>query len=350
MDLTGGLSKEYLRNYDQMRKENPFFDPNPWNIHQQARVGDYIYSYNSAGDTLGKERVGGDNQVAAQPYPDSSGGYTGPSGPDLDKVRREVELGVKNIRQGGQSAFRDVGNQFETGARGLANTVRQGQQGIDIGRQNTAINRMRSIGDLVGTIRQGIQSGAVKLANMNALDSSGAEGIAKAYSTFGNRERGSIMNQAALQNRDFDIQQKNLNIEEQEKVRQLRVASDTETDRITRDVTNKLQALDLEAQNGGLTTRLEVDQLKRATVQGGIERLARLDKWLTGRLAEIKPMTSDQIEAAATRLNALGQIPANDLQYETAPGIEDGGGGLDGAPISQLPLFLRPPEEEEVVV
>lgn len=264
---------------------------------------------------------------------------------------RDAEIGRRggeiDIRKGsiigeGQSAFGDVYNSYDTQGRELANTIRLGQQGIDVGRQNTALNRMRSITDLVDNVRQGLQSGGVRLANMNALDSSGAEAMARAYSRFGTKQRGSIMNQAALKNEEFNRSQQNLDIQENEGVRRLGVFKQTETDRIGRSVLNQLRELDITAQGMGVGGRFQVEGEKQRVINEGVARLAEIDNYISQQRGAINPMDAEGIETEARRLNTLGALPANDFQYASSPGITQ---NQPLAPISQLPIFTRRRDE-----
>lgn len=254
-----------------------------------------------------------------------------------DNLVNQMRSSRDMITGSGRSAFADAGNEFDTGARGLVTKVRQGQRAIDMNRQNIALNKMRSISDLVGSIRQGLQSGSVKLSNMNALDSSGAEGMARAYSQFGTKQRGGIQNEAFLQNREQDLAQGDLDVEREEKARQLRLYKDTQTNKISRDVGDKLRVLDEEAAGQGLMERIEIDRLKNEVVSEGLARLQQIDAWLSSELGGIKAMSGDEVDATAFALQQGGAGPVGDgFSFESDPGIVGG-----TAPVVNLPIFTR---------
>lgn len=259
----------------------------------------------------------------------------------LAAAQANLEAGRDMVLSSGRFGLRELGNTFDTGARGLVTTVKNSQQDIDMAREGNALNRVRSINDIASMIRQGTQSFGVRLSNMNALDSSAAEAAARAFGMFGNKQRGSVQNQFALAGRDLDVQQGRLEEQETEGARQLRTAKDLEVDRIEREIVNQLKILDAEAQGAGLTTRLAIDELKNDVISEGVQRLNSLDQWLTQQLATIDPMTPEEIEASAYQLNqagATGSVPAYD--YSTSPLIDQSGGNI-GPGMVQLPLYTR---------
>lgn len=66
------------------------------------------------------------------------------------------------------------------------------QQSINQGVQNAELNRQIGIRDLSNTIRAGLNSGAISLGNANALDSSAALEMARAYGQYSDQQQNDI--------------------------------------------------------------------------------------------------------------------------------------------------------------
>lgn len=239
----------------------------------------------------------------------------------------------------------NAANSYNTGARTLFNTIQTGQTKINQERENAALNRMKSVNDLILQIRQGLQSGSVRLGNSNALDSSAAGAIAKAYGDYGGVQRGNIMSDEMLANRQADTEQGDLSKNKDETLRQLQTARDAALTSISTDVANKLQALDAQGQGAGIVGRMNIDAEKQKVVDAAHAQLQGVDDWIASTFPGITSESLDAANATANDLFQKGQVGTGGNPLADAPTVANNvGQGQDnlGAAISQLPLFLRP--------
>lgn len=211
------------------------------------------------------------------------------------------------IGASGDTAFNELYNSFNTGARSLVDTIRTGQLGIDRGRQNVELNKLNAVSGLNEQIRQGIQSGQIQLAAGNASDSSGREQLARAYAKIGAAQASDIYNEAALGNTDLDYDQDALDLQAAEGLRQLDVFKEEEKNRIGFEVENELLALEEQAADLGLGGQIQVQAMKQQIIDRGIQRLLEIDSFLQEGLGQIAPQSQGQIQAEAQRLRSVGR-------------------------------------------
>lgn len=224
-------------------------------------------------------------------------------GENINQINTDQDL----ISQSGQQAFNSVFNRYNTGARGLVDKVRTGQENIDRSRQNVELDKLNSLSGLSQQIRQGIQSGNIRLAAGNASDSSGADQLARAYQSVGTQQGNAIFNEAALGNRDIGFDQSELDLQASEGLRQLEVYKDEEKNKIGFDIENKLLALEEQAVGLGLNGQVEVQQMKDQIINEGIAQLLEVDNFLKQQMAGINPQGQDAIQAEAQQLRTLGR-------------------------------------------
>jgi len=283
----------------------------------------------------------------------SNGGYSGGTGASRSgyatnavadprvAIRAQAQRARDTAIGAGRNSFGDLNRGYQSGIDGLLQKLRVGQQGIDQGRENNALNRIRSLSDLRDSVRQGIQSGSVQLSNNNALDSSASEALAKGYGRFGTQQQGDILNEFALVNRDIDTQQSNLNLERDQGVRDLENYKLSQANQIGNSVYDRLAAISESALSQGVDGAVgDVNQLKQQIINEALSAIQGLDQQLRGNLGGIQALGQDAVEANAYKLaNAGGAaLPQNSFSYESAPGM---GPIQNGAPIAQFPMARR---------
>lgn len=146
-DLTNGLSQSYLASYNAQRQQTPGLDPNPYNVHSEAQIGDQIYSYNAAGDILGHRPAG---SGASAPAPVSSGGGGGAPAPVFNEAgARNTQIAIDQLPALLQAALEAEGTTFNNTLSGY--NAQEGQQrsthdkSITTNQQNYDSNFMDSI-------------------------------------------------------------------------------------------------------------------------------------------------------------------------------------------------------------
>jgi hypothetical protein len=241
-----------------------------------------------------------------------------------------------------RNSFGTLASGYQGGIDDLLQKIRTGQQGIDQSRENASLNKLRSLNDLKDSIRQGIQSGSVRLANGNALDSSAAEALAKGYGRFGTQQAGDVQNEYALANRDIDTNQSNLDYERESGLRNLENYKQQQAQQIGNSVYDRLAAIQDTAMSQGANGAVgDINAQKQQIINEALSQLQGLDQSLRGGVGGIQRLGQDQIDANAYNLLTAGgaALPANTFNYETAPGV---GAVQNGAPIAQYPLVRRP--------
>lgn len=248
--------------------------------------------------------------------------------------QRDASVGV--IQTGENQNFADAATSLTNQVNPFLNTVKAGQTAIDQSRENASLNRLSSIHDLLDSIRQGIVSFGVGLANRNASDSGAAEAGARAYALEGNKGYSQIEQGHALAMRGIDTNQSNFDTQNAETARQLHQSVTDNVNRITSDTQMRLEQLSADAAYAGLSP-LDVAGLRQQIIANGQAQLQAVDQSFTSRMSGITPEDAQAAEAKAYGLYSAGQPAPGGYAFTVAsPAI----GG--GAPISQtapLPIF-----------
>ncbi len=281
---------------------------------------------------------GGGGYVAPDPYARWGGqaGYTA--------KRSNYGATQGSYEAGARTGLRDVGNEYETKNNAFTDEVTQGQEGINSGLAGNQLNLRRSMEGIIRMIQQGIRSGGVALANMNAGSSGASDALARAYAKVGNQQTGDVRGDAALQEEELQKQQGALNLKRQQGEQSMGTWRDTETDRVKSDFGSKLQVLRSQADSEGLGDTVNtglVDQVLGEALQ----RLASIDQARTQKLSGVRQMTPDEIMKEAIRLDELGTV-GTPFSFE-GPDVRYGGSNAPQG--SDLPLFVKNKDQLAVV-
>lgn len=252
----------------------------------------------------------------------------------MQNLRNQLFQSRDNVLSSARDAFGGAYNRFNTQGRSLVDDIRTGQQAIDRSRQNTELQKLNSLSGLADALRTGIRSGQTELAGLNALDSSAADMMARAYANIGTQQRSDIFNQAALGQREIGFEQDALDRQRAEGLRQLNVFKDEEKNRIGSDVERKLQALNIEAAQAGIGGIENIAALRQQVIDEGIARLREVDNFVQERLGGINPQAQAAYQAEANRLRTIGR-PEGGFNF----------GNLRAQapnPAGQLPVLGRP--------
>jgi len=258
-----------------------------------------------------------------------------------DKVRKSTLTSQAGYRDAATQQGTDVRNKYQADVQKFLATIQNGQDDINSGKANNALNLRRSMSNIAGGIRQGIKSGGVQLANMNATDSGAADAMARAYAQMGNQQAGDANNEAALKFGELDTTQVKLNRDRDEGVQGFDREREAEVSRIRGDLRNKLAALDAQAAAEGVNGVVDMG-IVDAVVNQAVSQLAAVDSMRQRRLGAVKALGMDQVNQRAAEMDSAGM-------EGTAPfaagneGIAFGVSGESpmGAATSQLPQYAR---------
>lgn len=259
----------------------------------------------------------------------------------VNNIIKQVQVGQAGIQQGGQTQIRDITNSYSQNNRNTVQNIKSGQTAINRTRENTALNLRRGMAGIVNSIRQGLRSGAVQLANMNASDSGASEALARAYSRLGNTQVGDIRNQAFLENRDTDLQQQQLDQTRSNALADFKTYRDTEVDRISSSLLNQLQVLDANAQAQGVNGKVNFG-IRDTLINEAIAKLNQIDQQTSAALSGVRASTPQEIAAAAIQLDAAGAAGGNPFSYQvpTSGSVSPAYSSVGG-----LPIYYRRDEQ-----
>jgi hypothetical protein len=242
-------------------------------------------------------------------------------------------------------AARASGGKINESILSLIDQLRSGQSSIDNDAVNNELAKLQGFSGVQGMVGRGINAGQTMIGNMNAGDSSAAEGIARAYGEIGNREMRNVNNQYEMGNREVDIAQQNL---EQQKIGQMRGITNSKEDHINNIVmsaSEKLAALDADMLQADMPTRIALDQEKQAVKAQVMAELQKYDSMLQEQVAGVKGTTADQRRAEAAKLQSKG-FDLGDQAFDftsQVPGQLQGTGPFT----SGLPIFTNRFRQED---
>lgn len=265
----------------------------------------------------------------------------------FNALQEGINSTQQGYKKGAQTSLRDVGNEYDQKTRNFLNTIEAGQGEINRGGAQNQLNLRQSMQNIIRGIQQGVRSGGVALAGVNAMDSGAADAMGRAYAKVGNQQTGEARGEAAGVFEELQRSQGALNRQKDEGISDIDTWGDTETDRVKSDLSTKLSLLQADAQSKGLGG---VDmKMVDAVVGEAVGRLAQIDQTRQQRLGGIKQWTPEQIMQEAIRMEQQGAV--GNAFSVTGPEVNynGNGGGLKGAPMGQLPIYVRNRDEQAQV-
>lgn len=297
----------------------------------------------SSGGGGGGSGSGGGGGSTASGDSGVSAAASNPYDPQQQAFINTLGGAIQNIQQSGNEAFSSAGRGLSGSADALYNKVSTGQKSINTSRENNELNRINGIQDIVNFVRQGLQSGATRLANANALESSAAPALARAYGQIGNSKVRNVNNQAFLQNRNIDTQQQNLDLQRAQGLIDWHRQRDEVVSNIASQVRQQLAQLDQQGASLSLPGRVAVDQQKQAIIDSGQATINQIDQALQNRINTVQAESPDAVRAAAAKLRTAGYNTGSSFDTGLANiGVTSTNNGGSGPPLSQLPLFVSP--------
>lgn len=301
----------------------------------QTPSGGYVLGANTQGaGNGGSAPAGGGGGAPADPYARWGGqaAFNAQKGAFVNKSG--------DYREEASSSLRDKGNTYDQTTRDWLNSVEDTQGGLNRRSGQNALNLRTSMANIVRGIQDGIKSGNVMLAGMNALSSGAAEAIARAYAKVGNRQTGEARGQAAQEDEAIALEQANLGRTISDKTKDLDTYRDTELGRVRSDFSSKLRGVQDSANAGGYGSVVDMNVVDQV-LNEAIGRMAQIDQMRQQRLGGIKAWTPEQIMEEAIRMENAGQ--AGNAFTVNGADVNYAGGGTptNGAPVSNLPIYLK---------
>lgn len=257
-----------------------------------------------------------------------------------------------NVKQGGyegDARSTAQGNRmtYNNNAQDFVTNIRTGQNTINSGRINNALNLRRSMASIASGIRDGIRSGAVNLSNMNAMDSGASEAMARAFAKQGNDQAGSVNNDAQLKENELATTQTNLGMQREQGLGRLKSWRDGKVNEISTGLYQKLAELDATAQGEGINGGVDMG-IRDRIVSEASSALDQVDAMTQGELAKISGLDYGQVQAEASKMDAAGAVASNPFSVETG-NVQFGqpGSTVPGAPIGPIGTTPRYRDEEQ---
>ncbi len=265
---------------------------------------------------------------------------------NANNVRRNIGVQQGGLESENRTAAAGNRHAYNIDAQDFVTGQRTGQNTINSGRVNNALNLRRSMSAIASGVRQGMRSGAVNLANMNAMDSGAAEAMARALARQGNQQAGTVNNEAQIAENTFQTDQNNLGLQREQGLGRLKSWRDGKVNEISSKLWQKLSELDADAQGQGVGGA--VDMGMRDRVVGDASRqLDEVDAVTQQELAKIGGLDYNGVQAQVSQMEQAGQEVANPFTYEGG-GLQVGNGGTTNTGGAQLgPLGTGPRREDE---
>lgn len=287
------------------------------------------------------------------PYTDSTGktwANYGAFQSAANNVRRDV--GVKQGGHESEGRSTAAGNRlaYNNDSQDFVTGQRTGQNTINSGRVNNALNLRRSMSAIASGVRQGMRSGAVNLANMNAMDSGAAEAMARALARQGNQQAGTVNNEAQIAENTFQTDQNNLGIQRQQGLGRLKSWRDTKVNEISTKLWQNLSELDAQAQGQGVGGAVDMG-IRDRVVGDASRQLDEVDAVTQQELAKIGGLDYNGVQAQVSQMEQAGQEVANPFTYEGG-GLQVGNGGTTntgGAVLGPLGTAPKHKEDEQLI-
>lgn len=310
----------------------------------------------SWGDVLGIPRPAASAPAAPAPAPTGGGGggyydpYAAQRAAAAAEAQRQAQVKAQaqqawqGVVSGGDIAANDVGNVYADKVRPFLVDLETGVGNINKSRSQNSLNLRRTGSTVAGNVRQGLRSGGVNLANLNATDSGATRALGQAWARVGNQQMGSARNDAALKSGDIDVDASTLDKKKADTMSSFEQYRTAELNRLNQDLTNKLQAivLDLQAQNTPNFINVAGD---RDSIIGRLrDRFAGTDKMAGDRIAAAKYLTPEEVEARAYQMDVEGAA-ASPFDVVAPNVVAPQGTPFGGPPLSQIPFMVRRREQ-----
>ena len=255
----------------------------------------------------------------------------------VSQARQQFGQGRQNIMSSAQQAAQGYAGTERFNLQDVIGGLQSKQQGIN--ESQIGAQQARNIGsqNILGMIGRGIQSGSTMLANRNALDSSAAGAIARAYGQLGQRQQTGVNTQFQTAERQNQAAQQALEQAKSQTIERKKFEYSQQAQNIAEDAARQMQALNEAAAGAGIGDRINIDAEKQNLRSQAIAQLAELDRQLAG-VSGIQGASQEQIMSQAGERQRAGQAPANMFDMATIT-PEQQMAQQPGAQLGQLPIY-----------
>jgi hypothetical protein len=241
-------------------------------------------------------------------------------------IMGSIQQAGQNYAGGEKFTLQDIISGLQGKQQGITESQIGAQQARNIGTQN-----------ILGMIGRGVQSGATLLANRNALDSSAAGAIARAYGQLGQRQQSGVNTQYQTAERQNQAAQNALEQAKAQTIERKKYEYSQQAQTIAEDAAKQMQALNEAAAGAGISDRINIDAEKQNVRNQAIASLAELDRQL-GSVSNVQGASQEQIMQQAQQRQVAGQAPANMYDMSTIT-PEQQMSQQPGSQIGQLPIY-----------
>lgn len=326
MDISGGLSQEYLDSYNKQTQTNPNLEKNPYVISSSLNGRDY----NAVGDFLGFTPVQASTTSTAS---------TGPSYADFMGQQNNLMTSARDRANQG-------GSDYNSGLQTMIYDQRQAQKGLDRTGVQNELSKMQGVQGVLGMVGRGIKSSGVTLANKNAGDSSAAQGLADAYGVLGKNQLSGIGNQYEAANSALQASQSDLAGALAENIRKSNENKDKIVNQIVADTQAQLATLDTAMMNASLPNRINMEQEKANIKAYALNQLQQYDAQFNNEINNIKASSLDtRRQSANTAMQAGQNLGQNQFNYTTEMPVSMRN---TGPMASSFPLYTRRGNDQTV--
>lgn len=266
------------------------------------------------GQSVQATRIADPNPPA--PVTSDNGGGGGSTGPTAAQIAA-FDNQKNTIYSSSNDAATNSASARHSSILDWLDSMKQQQGAIDERGVQNELSKKQGMNSIVDMLGRGLRSGGTMLANKNALSSSAAEAIARAYGDIGRREGNQVSNKYELNNRQIGLDQQSL---EQSKATGLRKFDENKVSSIKSiivEARNQLAQLDADMANANLPQRIAIEQ-ERANIEGAVSNiLSQYDAELQQGAGSIKPTSTDQRRATAQDLAYKGVAATNPFDVTT---------------------------------
>lgn len=218
-------------------------------------------------------------------------------------------------------------------------SLKSGQRNIDERGVQNELSKKQGYSSILDMVGRGLKSGGVLLGNKNALSSSAAEGLARAYGSIGQRELGKVGNQYELENRNIGMAQEDFGEQRQTGLRKFEEDKTQTVNSIVSQARGSLAELDAAMLDADMPTRIAIEQEKERIKGEVLDILSQYDQKLAQGAAGVAPTSVEDRRRTAFGLANAGVAATNPFDFSTeAPAEFQGTGPFP----SELPLFTTP--------
>jgi len=254
----------------------------------------------------------------------------------------QAKQAQEGIFASGRSAANSLVGGYDTQVSDFTRNYGASANSLNENRATNQLNLRRSMANIAASVRNGLNSGAVSLGNMNALSSGAADALRRAYAQQGSKQVTAARGDSALKERQYAEQQRQLELQKQDALRTQVQFRDAEVDRVYQETLAKLRALEAETAITGVVDIAGADRIKAQA----IEALHNIDLMRDSRLGSAQFLSPQEIQQRASEMEAAGMGGFDPFKQAQDTSQEP----KNSTPLSQFPLYVKSKEDTPLPV